>query len=853
MANRKIQGEITLDSRQAEESIARVETSTKRMAQTASQEGKKTEQAISSIGNSSGEVAQKVDRSTSNIISSIQRATAARERDNAAIEAGGKGTARYYELLAQRQGISIEALRPHLAQLEAANKQYQLATGGLQQMGGAASQAQKHLQGMGSSFVDITKTIALMSVGLAGIGSLAALRAGIFNAIEGMAGLKDAAERTGASVEKLSALKSVAKIGGRDFAEIEGAIVKLNKALHSTDDESKGAGKALAAIGLNIEELRAKDPAAAVFDIAKAFDKFQDGSGKSAAAMAIFGKTGAQLLPFLKDLAEQGELVGKVTAEQARQADEYEKAMRRLSGSFSATSKAIAIELLPWLNQAAQSFLIARQHSDGFFDTLTKKIPGLQLVNVEAELAKVRAEFEQVDFRLSNNRARPGDDKLFAKLQKELDYYQALLAAQNKLADPPKSKALDTMNFGPTGAEPKGVADKITEAQRLLQTLSQQIAIRELDIQTAGKQSEAESEVAKVMTQLRDDTLKTTEAERIAIAAKAEKLLVIDRELIAQREYEKALEGANKAMADSRAEMEKAIQKAQEQADLWGLSEAQISVVKQARLADALAIAEENGASEDQLAYLREELRLRGQLTDALIDVERKKLAMGKSGLTDLDDYAKNAARDIQRSFADFLFDPFAKGVDGMAIAFGNVIKRMVAEAVAADLARKLFGSLVQGGNGPGLLGDMFSLLGGAFAGGSATAGLSAASTGAYMADLGSWGMALIDVMHTGGMVGQYGLEQRAVPMQIFAGAQRFHSGGWPGLKSDEVPIIAQRGERMLSRDEVAATQNRSGITSRAISITVNVESGAPNEVRRAGGAVAREVARAVQSAHRYS
>ena len=62
-----------------------------------------------------------------------------------------------------------------------------------------------------------------------------------------------------------------------------------------------------------------------MLDIAKAFDKFADGGGKSAAAVAIFSKAGAQLLPFLKDLAEQQELVGKVTAEQAEMADRYEK------------------------------------------------------------------------------------------------------------------------------------------------------------------------------------------------------------------------------------------------------------------------------------------------------------------------------------------------------------------------------------------------------------------------------------------------------------------------------------------------------------------------------------------------
>ncbi|GHF71195.1 phage tail length tape measure family protein [Seohaeicola zhoushanensis] len=58
-------------------------------------------------------------------------------------------------------------------------------------------------------------------------------------------------------------------------------------------------------------------------------------------------------------------------------------------------------------------------------------------------------------------------------------------------------------------------------------------------------------------------------------------------------------------------------------------------------------------------------------------------------------------------------------------------------------------------------------------------------------------------VSHTGGEVGAGGMV-RNVPAALFAGAPRFHGGGWPGLRSDEVPTILQRGERVLSRAEVA-------------------------------------------------
>lgn len=63
-----------------------------------------------------------------------------------------------------------------------------------------------------------------------------------------------------------------------------------------------------------------------------------------------------------------------------------------------------------------------------------------------------------------------------------------------------------------------------------------------------------------------------------------------------------------------------------------------------------------------------------------------------------------------------------------------------------------------------------------------------------------------VGVAHAGGMVGSSLSESRVVNPSIFAGAERFHGGGWPGLNlaPDEVPIIAQRGERVQSRSEVA-------------------------------------------------
>jgi len=81
----------------------------------------------------------------------------------------------------------------------------------------------------------------------------------------------------------------------------------------------------------------------------------------------------------------------------------------------------------------------------------------------------------------------------------------------------------------------------------------------------------------------------------------------------------------------------------------------------------------------------------------------------------------------------------------------------------------------------------------------------------------------------------------RAVPAMAFAGAPRMHSGGWAGLRPDEVPAILQRGERVLSRREVAA-----GVGGRVdVRITVDRSGSIVPVVERVSGRVAARTAEA--------
>lgn len=89
------------------------------------------------------------------------------------------------------------------------------------------------------------------------------------------------------------------------------------------------------------------------------------------------------------------------------------------------------------------------------------------------------------------------------------------------------------------------------------------------------------------------------------------------------------------------------------------------------QIADATAYAQQNPLSDT------------AKNLTAIIDKMR---ADFKSGTDSMNEYAKQAAREIQSAFADFLFDPFQGGLRGMLSGFINVIRRIVAERLALQI-----------------------------------------------------------------------------------------------------------------------------------------------------------------------
>ncbi|MFC4152711.1 hypothetical protein ACFOY5_10680, partial [Massilia aurea] len=87
---------------------------------TAALEGVANTPGMETAGDGAGVAAGRMDRATKNMADSIQRTLAT-------MNAGAKGSAQYYEALANSRGLNVNALRPYLDQLDEMTKKSALA------------------------------------------------------------------------------------------------------------------------------------------------------------------------------------------------------------------------------------------------------------------------------------------------------------------------------------------------------------------------------------------------------------------------------------------------------------------------------------------------------------------------------------------------------------------------------------------------------------------------------------------------------------------------------------------------------------------------------------------------------
>lgn len=199
------------------------------------------------------------------------------------------------------------------------------------------------------------------------------------------------------------------------------------------------------------------------------------------------------------------------------------------------------------------------------------------------------------------------------------------------------------------------------------------------------------------------------------------------------------------------------------------------------------------------------------QLADAIKYLERldRKNEEAKKG--PIFQWAKQAALDF-KNLKDNIGNSFVGALDGFIdeLSRGKFAFKQFALAILSDLAKIIIRAVIAK-----VILSALGLGSGSFGNPGSTEGMTDFSN---MGSQFPSGAISFGTDHTGGTVGNERTFKSVNP-GIFAFAKRYHNGGFPGLNPNEVPIIAERGEGVFTREQMKAL----GGGGAAPNVTVNV------------------------------
>jgi hypothetical protein len=228
---------------------------------------------------------------------------------------------------------------------------------------------------VGNAVGAIEKSVATAKAALGGLlaGIVAGLSVSVFasiiqGAIDSAAAFHDLSIQTGVAADVLSGFADIGQYSDVTAEQIANAMAKMGKNMAGATEESKGTGKALEALGINFNDFKRLSADQQMITVAKAMSQFEDGTGKAAVAMSLYGKEGAKMLPFLKDLAVAGDLQAKVTAEQSAMSDNFGDNLQKIRVTGGEWKKELAMGILPAMSDLSDAWLAATNGSGGLRD-----------------------------------------------------------------------------------------------------------------------------------------------------------------------------------------------------------------------------------------------------------------------------------------------------------------------------------------------------------------------------------------------------------------------------------------------------------------------------------------------------
>jgi hypothetical protein len=624
----------------------------------------------------------------------------------------------------------------------------QAVTSGLQRVQGS-------LNDLGAGAATLRSAVQGLAPALAAAFTVGGLVTFVKSSLDAIDAMNDLADATGASIEEISKLDQVARRNGQSLDQVGSMLVKFNSALKGADGKN-GASIAMQAIGLEAEKLRQLDPAEALRQTAVALSQFADDGNKARIVQELFGKSVREAAPFLKDLVDSSTINAKVTAEQAAEAEKFNKQMALMSANVTDAARSLVSDLIPSLTDTLEKFNRFRANGgvlSGFGTLLLSQFKDL----------RIQATLEEID-RLENRLTNPnvtGFNR--ATIEQDLRETKALLIELQGEAGKARTelnKALGLRDGGagrgdqinpPWAVKPPSLADIAAEQERrkvadataaalvkqqdaydkLRSSLDERISAGQLELQQGQALTEAQRLKIKLDEDYASGLMKLTPAQKAVLDGKMAELGATEKQVSADREALKAAKAVADARADSRRAEQQAIdefqasESARAAASLAGVNERVKALQDEAQATDLAAkfnISLTEALERVAIARLEEKLAQYQEGSEPYLAVEREIKArrelvglMGDSAFREGNRRAaENAAAEWQRasdqigqSLADALMQGGKSAAEYIKSLFRTMILRPIIQAVVQPVVNSIGGFFGMGGDRVGSSGGM--------------------------------------------------------------------------------------------------------------------------------------------------
>lgn len=256
---------------------------------------------------------------------------------------------------------------------------------------------------MQSTISSVKTAFAALGVGV----SAAAFGSFVKNTADAADQLGKLSQKVGVSVEQLSALQYAGKLSDVSMDQLGTGLRMLSKNLYDTQAGTGEAKDAFAAMGISVQDAsgRLKSSDAVLREVADRFAAMEDGAGKTALVMRIFGESGAHLIPLLNqgsrgldEMTGEAERLGVViSTKTSKAAEKFNDDLTRLNSQLEGMRLSVGGPLIESLGNLTEELIEGQKAAGGFWAAIQNlgtinpfKDTGANLAAINAELAQLK-------------------------------------------------------------------------------------------------------------------------------------------------------------------------------------------------------------------------------------------------------------------------------------------------------------------------------------------------------------------------------------------------------------------------------------------------------------------------------